>query len=654
MRKLSSFLFLSVLLACGSFGAKLSQRNQPQSGRNPHGPISIPCENCHTSTSWKPIRGLPEFDHNRTAFPLRGAHAKVACTQCHTDLVFKNAGTRCSDCHADIHRNQFGTNCERCHTVNGWEVRTRELEQHENRFPLLGAHATLECVDCHKDEAVGQFAGLSTNCLSCHTADFQKATAPDHVASSFPSTCESCHSADTWYSATFDHLKYTGYALTGAHATLACTACHVNGQFKGTPVDCYSCHAKDYTATSSPPHTQAGFMPALCSTCHDTIAWADGKFDHNTQTTFPLTGKQIGLACSSCHSSGVYKGLATDCASCHMADYNSTTNPIHAQAGSAFAAANCATCHTTAGWDSASFNHSFFPLTNGHANLQCSQCHVGGNYTNAPTTCYGCHATDYQSTATITGVPNHVTANFPQDCTLCHNTVSWLNATFDHSTTSFPLQGPHATVACGSCHTDNYAGTLPTSCYGCHSTDYNNAGNFAGVPNHVAAGFPQDCTLCHTTWTTTNWLGATFNHNNTPFPLQGPHVSVPCLSCHVGNVYAGTPTDCYSCHKADYTGTTNPNHVAAGFPTTCTTCHTTWVTTNWLGATFNHTWFPMNHGGANGVCSTCHTNSNDYSVFTCTNCHTKAQTDPQHTGVTGYVYNSVNCYACHKNGGGGG
>ncbi|HXJ17114.1 MAG TPA: hypothetical protein VNM68_07925 [Candidatus Polarisedimenticolia bacterium] len=764
-------------------------------GRNPHGVIVIPCEDCHTATSWKPIRGIPEFDHNRTRFPLRGMHEKVECTQCHTSLVFKNAGTRCADCHADLHRGQFGTNCERCHTVKGWDIHTEELKQHSNRFPLLGGHAMLECAACHKGEAVGQFTGLSTECLSCHAADYPKALNPDHKASGFPTTCESCHSADTWYDAVFDHLKFTGYALTGAHATLPCTACHIGGRFKGTPADCYSCHTNDYNGTNNPPHAQAGFAPTLCSTCHDTsswlnarfdhntqtsfpligkhinvacnqchingkfagtptdcaschmadyngtnnpqhaqagfaasacatchspmgwdqanfnhaqffaltnghanlqctqchtsgnyadapttcdgchmaqynstnnpphaqagfapticstchdtIAWTDGKFDHNTQTAFPLTGKHIGVPCLNCHTNGVYKGLSTDCASCHMTEYNGTTNPSHAQAG--FAASACATCHTTAGWDSANFNHSqFFPLTNGHANLQCTQCHIGGNYANAPTTCYGCHAKDYNSTATISGVPNHVTANFPQDCTLCHNTSSWLNATFDHNTTKFPLTGAHVTVPCATCHTDNYAGTLPTTCYGCHQKDYTNTATIAGVPNHVTGGFPQDCTMCHTTST---WLNATFNHNNTPFPLTGAHVSVPCNQCHIGGVYAGTPTDCYSCHKADYQGTTNPNHTAAGFPTTCATCHTT---TSWLGATFNHTWFPLNHGNANGVCSTCHTNPNDFSVFQCTNCHTAAQTNPKHLGVSGYVYNSVNCYQCHKNGSAGG
>jgi hypothetical protein len=165
-------------------------------------------------------------------------------------------------------------------------------------------------------------------------------------------------------------------------------------------------------------------------------------------------------------------------------------------------------------------------------------------------------------------------------------------------------------------------------------------------PNHVQSGFPQQCEVCHNT---TAWIPSSFNHNNTPFPLTGAHTTTPCASCHVNNNYTTVPTDCYSCHKAAYQGTTNPNHIAAGFPTTCQTCHNT---TSWQGATFNHTWFPMNHGNAR-TCSDCHTNPSDYSVFLCTNCHTKSQTDARHRDVGGYVYNSINCYQCHRNGRGG-
>jgi hypothetical protein len=848
-------------------------------GRNPHGAISIPCENCHTNTSWKPIRGVPEFDHNRTSYPLRGMHVKVNCTQCHTSLVFTKASTRCSDCHADLHRGQFGSNCEQCHTVKGWELQAQQIRQHDNRFPLLGAHAALDCSECHTGQAVGQFAGLSTQCLSCHTSDFQKAANPDHKAAGFPSTCETCHTADSWFNTRFDHLKFTGYALTGMHATVACDLCHINNQYTNTPTLCYSCHAKDFQGTTNPNHV-AGSFPTTCDTCHTTAGWVPASFDHS-KTAFALTGAHTAVACSTCHTDNYAGTLPTNCYGCHVKDYNNTATmagvPNHVNAGFA---QDCTGCHTTVTWLNATFNHNatVFPLTGAHATVACSTCHTDNYKGTLPTNCYGCHTQDYNNTATIAGVPNHVTssfpqdctqchttstwlnatfnhnatsfpltgahttvacstchtdnykgtlptncygchtqdyngtggiagvpnhvtANFPQDCTLCHTTSTWLNSTFNHNTTSFPLTGAHTTVACSTCHTDNYAGTLPTNCYGCHTQDYNNTATIAGVPNHVNAGFAQDCTQCHTTttwlnatfnhnatvfpltgahttvacstchtdnykgtlptncygchtqdynntatiagvpnhvtanfpqdctvchststWlnatfnhnttsfpltgahttvacatchtdnykgtlpttcygchtpdyngtatiagvpnhvtlsypqdctichTTSTWLNATFNHSTTPFPLTGAHVTVACNLCHIGGVFAGTPTDCYSCHKADYQGTTNPNHTAAGFPTTCATCHTT---ASWLGATFNHTWFPTNHGNANGVCATCHTNSNDYSVFQCTNCHTAGQTNPQHSGISGYVYNSVNCYQCHKNGGGG-
>src|SRR5207248_7865080 len=75
-------------------------------------------------------------------------------------------------------------------------------------------------------------------------------------------------------------------------------------------------------------------------------------------------------------------------------------------------------------------------------------------------------------------------------------------------------------------------------------------------------------------------------------------------------------TDCYGCHQAAWLSTQTlggvvPNHVAALYPTTCLTCHTTWVTTGWLGATFNHTYFRIPHNGS--ACSACHLDSTNRS-----------------------------------------
>lgn len=677
---------------------------------NPHGPISIPCQECHSYTSWKPIRSNPEFNHDQTGYPLRGMHAKVPCTQCHTKLVFKNVGVTCADCHADIHRRQFGANCQSCHTVKGWNVSIGQIRDHQNRFPLVGAHALLQCEDCHKNAAVGQFAGLSTACYSCHQKDFQTPVF-DHIAAGFPTTCESCHTMDTWFSAKFDHLKYTGYALTGMHATLACVDCHVNNVYKGTPADCYTCHKADFSGTTNPNHIAASF-PTNCSLCHTTSGWVPATFNHNS--IFPLTGAHATVPCVQCHTNNNYTTLPTSCYGCHQRDWNGTTNPNHASAGFP---TTCETCHTTTSWLGATFNHStFFPLTGAHATVPCAQCHTNNNYTTLPTTCYGCHQKDWAGTTNpnhasagfpttcetchtttdwtsitfnhavyanypLTGVhatltcaqchtnnsysntptacyschqadfngttnPNHVSSGFPTDCSICHTTSGWSPSSFNHNNTAFPLTGAHTTVACATCHVNNNYTTLPTNCYGCHQKDFTGTTN----PNHAAAGFPTTCDTCHTT---SSWAGATFNHNNTPFPLTGAHITVSCTLCHINNVFAGTPTDCYSCHKTDFTSTTNPNHVTAGWPTTCTTCHTT---ASWVPATLPasyHTFFPLSHGGANGVCTTCHTNSSDYAIFQCTGCHTASATNSQHSGVSGYVYNSVNCYACHRSGGGG-
>src|SRR6267143_495050 len=69
-------------------------------------------------------------------------------------------------------------------------------------------------------------------------------------------------------------------------------------------------------------------------------------------------------------------------------------DPGHSTSGPAFAATNCATCHTTKGWDSASFDHGTtgFALTGTHASpspTPCAACHVNNNYTLNSADCMG-------------------------------------------------------------------------------------------------------------------------------------------------------------------------------------------------------------------------------------------------------------------------
>ena len=278
---------IAVVAGGAGTGAEASPRAKVVS---PHGHLNMACENCHSYTSWRPLRAIPEFNHDKTRYALRGMHVDVSCKQCHTSLVFSNVGSKCADCHADIHRRQFGANCESCHTVKGWKVSLQAIQNHKNRFPLVGAHAALQCEDCHTNTAAGKFVGLSTDCYSCHSKQFATPNF-DHRAMSFPPTCQSCHSMDTWFGAKFDHLKFAGFALTGMHAMLECAACHIGGKFTGTPATCFGCHAKDYNGTTNPNHPQAGF-PQDCAMCHSTSTWLNASFDHAKYANYPLRARR--------------------------------------------------------------------------------------------------------------------------------------------------------------------------------------------------------------------------------------------------------------------------------------------------------------------------------------------------------------------------
>jgi hypothetical protein len=621
-------------LATACISCHLADFNRTTDPNHPAAGFPQDCTVCHSTTNWQGAT----FNHSTaTKFPLTGAHISVACAQCHKNNVFVGLSTACITCHqADFNGTKspnhpaagFPQDCSLCHSTTNWQGATFNHNT-ATKFPLTGAHINPSCAQCHKNNV---YAGLPTACISCHLTDFNGTTNPNHVAAGFPQDCSLCHSTTNWQGATFNHTN-TPFPLTGAHVSVACAQCHKNSVYAGLPTACISCHLTDFNGATNPNHVAAGF-PQNCSLCHSTTNWQGATFNH-TNTPFPLTGAHVGVTCTQCHKNNVYAGLSTACISCHLANFNGTTNPNHVAAGFP---QDCSRCHSTTNWQGATFNHTNtpFPLTGAHVGVTCTQCHKNNVYAGLPTACVSCHLTNFNGTTS----PNHVAAGFPQDCSLCHSTTNWQGATFNHTNTPFPLTGAHVSVTCAQCHKNNVYAGLSTACVSCHLTNFNGTTN----PNHVAAGFPQTCNLCHST---TSWQGATFNHASTPFPLTGAHVNVLCANCHIGNIYAGTPTDCYSCHSAVYKSTTNPNHVAAGFPTTCQTCHST---TSWSGATFNHTWFPNTHGNAAGVCSTCHTNPSNYSIFVCTSCHTQAQIDPRHSGVRGYVYNSANCYQCHPRG----
>ena len=299
----------------------------------------------------------------------------------------------------------------------------------------------------------------------------------------------------------------------------------------------------------------------------------------------------------------------------------------------------CALCHGAEGWVparvSAKFDHAKrgMALVGAHAQASCRSCHTTLDFHGVATACASCHQDVHRG-------------ELGTDCGRCHTARSFLDRASmvrAHQQTRFPLSGAHLAVDCEACHQPAPQGQLafvavPSGCVDCHRPQYIAAKN----PDHVAGAFPLDCTQCHAA---TIWTSARFNHDASGFPLTGVHRTIACQQCHVSG-FTALSTACVSCHQQDYNGTTNPAHAPAGFATTCQDCHTT---SGWTGASFNHTWFPVPHRTAT-QCTDCHLSATDYSAFVCTNCHTQSQTDPHHTTVSGYVWNSTNCYACHRNG----
>lgn len=623
-----------VMLAVNMVGAQPS----------PHGPLKNVCSDCHSTESWKELTSPIKFSHATTSFPLQGMHANVACIQCHTNKRFAGTPSECYSCHRDDYLKaltpnhqlgKFSHECLTCHTTSGWKP---SVFQHaKTNFQLIGAHNSVDCASCH---ANNRFAGLPSDCFFCHQKEYTQTTSPNHSTAQFSRDCLTCHTINGWTPSVFNHSK-TNFALVGAHVATECSSCHKNGKFRGTPVDCYSCHQLEYAKTANPNHAAAQFNHD-CTSCHTSSQWTPSTFDHG-KTNFQLLGAHKTAECSSCHANGQFKGLPTECYPCHQTDFAKVVTPNHVTGQFSQL---CLDCHTHTAWKPSTFDHNktTFTLTGAHVAQDCQSCHNNGRFKGTASDCYSCHQTDFSKTAT----PNHSLAQFSHDCTTCHTTVGWKPSTFNHSATNFPLTGAHLTTDCLFCHKNGQFKGTTTDCYSCHQTDFTRVTD----PNHVSGNFDHNCSVCHTT---SAWSPATFDHNKTNFILTGAHVTVECSRCHASGTFTGTPTDCYACHQQDYNSSVNPAHAVAHYPTVCITCHTP---TAWRPSTFDHTpLFPIGSGskhrpGRWTTCQDCHTNPANFKVFSCITCHehNKTEMDDKHQGRTGYVYESSACYRCHPTG----
>lgn len=399
--------------------------------------------------------------------PLSAVHAAWdqpdGCEKCH--LPTKGLSNNlCLNCHEPIKKRlraksgYHGTltgKCETCHSEHHGrehsliDLDEKRFDHSKARFALSGKHLGLPCEACHavkKGERQIQkrfFIGLPTRCDGCHVSP--------HGAE-FKQACTACHSTEGWGQdqLKFDHQTQTAFPLKGKHQSVACAECHKGMKvFNQAPTRCDQCHGD--------PHQGQFSGQFYCTDCHSEEGWRRPalKFDHQSMSSFPLTGRHTQVDCESCHAGmKTFRPLATNCDACHA-------DPHKGQ----FAATKaCTACHQTAGWKPPFllFNHDVntrFPLRGRHAGVACAQCHQGGRYHDTPMACASCHADPHQG-------------RLGKSCEQCHSVFGFGErlVKFDHNRqTRFPLTGLHAIKDCKACHADRTFRVAGIQCAACHA-----------------------------------------------------------------------------------------------------------------------------------------------------------------------------------------
>jgi hypothetical protein len=191
-------------------------------------------------------------------------------------------------------------------------------------------------------------------------------------------------------------------------------------------------------------------------------------------------------------------------------------------------------------------------------------------------------------------------------CASCHQppaqagqgVETWHELRIDHSSQLF--------ADCQSCHsTTAPAGHYQAQCSACHTPPAaGSAGGWSNVQMDHQAGGLTDCQSCHAQMRPAN------------------HFAGQCSACHNTSGWSGArfnhqgTRDCQNCH--------NPPRDHYGGE--CKLCHS--PARAWNKANFSWHKFNMDHGGANGNCSTCHTRNGT----NCTSCHESEEGDDDHGG----------------------
>lgn len=384
--------------------------------------------------------------HRAAGFPLEAPHDEVSCEACHVaeletfdERYPGREPLDCAACHDDPHAGQFGEGpfagqgCVACHDTDRFDPHAFTEEKHAlGAFELTGTHLSLDCAECHAmsaegDDAFRVFRGTPVTCDECH-ADAHEGFFDERVAQEplEAGSCAQCHLTTTFDDVPaerFDHGRWTGFGIEGAHAQEDCGVCHLerpepdaHGRAFGRVEDrfepyqgCESCHEDPHAGQFDlQRHPKQVEGRAGCLRCHVQTSFRSfpNGFDHNLWTGMALRGAHGEVGCARCHLPipGAPAGSRTwapaggrQCSNCHA-------NPHAGQFREADGETDCRSCHTSEeSFSDLAFYHdrdSRFRLGQAHRDLECSACHdrweLGDGtsivrYRPLPTDCVACH-----------------------------------------------------------------------------------------------------------------------------------------------------------------------------------------------------------------------------------------------------------------------
>lgn len=459
--------------------------------------------------------------------------------------------------------------------------------------------------------------------------------------------------------------------LSEPHAELDgsadCLLCHQPR--KGVDRDlCLECHAVLGQRIASGLGLHSGDDYQRCESCHiehsgrefDLIWWGEAgrdAFDHR-EAGYTLEGAHSRLECGKCHNAQLiadpelliaqdkdlertFLGLETSCLSCHQDHHRGQV-----------AADSCSNCHSLEAWKPATlFDHerTAFPLSNRHREVECTKCHRTVDASSDPqagaglefrvvafSRCTDCHRDPHDG-------------RLGASCTECHSTNGWRavdESRFSHERTRYPLRGKHVSLECVSCHPSGRRSSRVRAfeaCTDCHSDSH--LGQFD--QREPTGGACESCHVVEGFSPSTYTLDL---HQQTPYPLAGAHLAVPCVECHAAVAAADLAkrvplrrlasedagveviqfrfdsTRCASCHQDSHAGDVDRYVSQSG----CEGCH---AVESWRQVAFDHNQTEFKLQGK-------------HSVVECDKCHEKIDlgTASERIRMKGA---SSTCSACH-------